>query len=421
MAALRVPTKLTSGALDPLLVDVARSTDPLQIPGRISTTDPLAIPLAVQSVLTWSRFNNGGVVRSAFDFADELHSARSLQRNVVLLTAVLMASEVRTLIGDDITGQAQRIARDALTESTTIPLRASGQSVGADRSVLAADHVAGLEYPAGLYRRVESRATREVSHEIDGHARELYARSHVDAARRVDWPLGWRVLDMGMVSRTSQTDALALFRNEAYELGQVLFELMQNTHDHARTDDAGYVLRRSVRGIHVRAQTQTRSEIVDGAIAHRDLAEYFSQLPATPGATERGDEDRLRALTVSVIDSGPGLAASILWGQGFRYNFTKDDELRAMLDALRRSDATSQPGLRGMGLTRVQRYLTEVGGYAMVRAGRYRLSRDFRRFPFEEANDDQHRWYGGLREPSLHTRVAGTVFTVIVPTYGANS
>ncbi len=421
MAALRVPTKLTSEALDPLLADVAHSTEPLQVPGRVSTTDPLALPLAVQSVLTWSRFNNGGIIRSAFDFADEQHSARSLQRNVVLLTAVLMASEVRTPAGHDITGQARRVAREALAESTTIPLRASGQSVGADRSVLAADHVAGLEYPAGLYRRVENRATREVSHEIDGHARALYARTHVDAARRTDWPLGWRVLDMGMVSRTSRSDALALFRSEAYELGQVLFELVQNTHDHARTDNAGYVLRRSVRGVHVRAHTQTRNEIVDGASAHRDLAEYFTHLPVSPHATNRGGEDRLRALSVSVIDSGPGLAARILWEQGFRHNFTKSDELRAMLNALRRSDTASQPGLRGMGLTRGQRYLTEVGGYAMVRAGRYRLSRDFRRFPFEEANDDQNRWYGGLREPSLHTRVAGTAFTVVVPTYGASS
>lgn len=421
MPVLRIPQKLTSAHLDPLLEDLARSTEPLHLPAKIATTDPLALPVALQSVLTWSKFNAGGIVRTSFDFGDGDYAAAALQRNVVLLAGVLMASRVETLSGGDATSAARQIARAALSAATTFPTRATGQAVGADRSVIAADHVAGLEYPAGLYRRVENRATHEVAHEIDGNARELYAREHVDADRRVDWPLGWRVLDMGGGSRTTQAYTRELFESEAYQLGQVLFELMQNTHDHARSDDAGFSLRRSVRGIHVRAHAQTRGQLMSGAAAHRDLAEFFARLPESPGNSALSDDDRLRVLSVSVFDSGPGLAARILWEQGFRYNFSAGDELRAMLIALRRSDAGSKSGLRGMGLTRVQRYLTKVGGYAMVRAGQYRLSRDFRRFAFEEEADNPRRWYGSVSEPTVQTRATGTLFTIVIPTYGTTT
>lgn len=418
MAVVRIPQKLRSEQLEPLLDSLSRSTEPLIIPGKISTTDPLALPLALQTVLTWSKFNKGGVVRSPFDFADS-HAAAALQRNTVLLTAVLMASIVETPDGEDVTADARKAARAAVATAPTLPIRGGGQTVGADRSVIAADHIAGLEYPSGLYRRAVNRATRDITHEIDGYARELYARDHVPVDRRNEWPLGWRALDMGKVSRTTQPDTLEQFRHEAYELGQVLFELVQNTHDHARTDEAGYSLRRSVRGIHVHAHTQTRAELVQGAAAHHDLAEYFSQLPASPGSNEHSAQDRLRVLAVSVFDSGPGLAARILWQKGFRYNYSNTDELRGLLEALRKSDGQAQPGdLRGMGLTRVQRYLSAVGGYAMVRAGRYRLSRDFRRFAFEDAADNQRHWYGNVKEPSPQTRATGTVFTVVVPTYG---
>lgn len=417
---LRIPQKLRSEHLEPLLDEMVRLPQPVTIPGKVSTTDPLALPLALQSVVTWSRFNNGGVVRSSLDFAGP-HAAASLQRNVVLLTAVLMAATVETPAGQDVTADARRAARGALEGAQTIPTRGSGQTVGVDRSVIAADHVSGLEYPSGLYRRAVNRATREVTHEIDSYARELYARDYVSEAARSDWPLGWRALDMGRVSRTTQAETLAVFRGEAYELGQVLFELMQNTHDHARTDEAGYSLRRSVRGIHVHSHTQTRRELMDGAAAHRDLAEYFAQLPAGPETSSLADSDRLRVLSVSVFDSGPGLAARILWETGFRHNATRAEELRGMLDALRRSDLQGKPGLRGMGLTRVQRYLNDAGGYAMVRAGRYRLSRDFRRFRFMEEGDNQHHWYGNVSNPSPGTRVSGTVFTIVVPTYGTSA
>lgn len=417
---VRIPQKLRSEHLEPLLEELARSTEPVSVPAKISTTDPLALPLALQAVVTWSKFNKGGVVRTAFDFADT-RAAAALQRNVVLLTAVLMASAVQSADGEDVTAAARQTARSALAAATTIPVRGSGQAVGVDRSVIAADHVSGLEYPSGLYRRAVNRATREVTHEIDSDARALYAHHHVDPDRRAEWPLGWRVLDMGRVSRTTQEDTRDQFRDEAYELGQVLFELMQNTHDHARTEEAGYTLRRSARGIHVHAHTQTRREMVEGAAAHYDLAQYFSQLPASRTSSGLTDEDRLRVLTVSVFDSGPGLAARILWQKGFRYNYTDRDELAGMLEALRKSEEQSESHeLRLMGLTRVQRYLTEVGGYAMVRAGHFRLTRDFRRLRFQEGSDNQLHWYGNVQKPTRLTRVNGTMFTVVVPTYGTS-
>jgi len=399
--------------MESLATSLGRTIGPLHLTEKLTSTDPLAIPLAIQAVISWSRYNNGGVVRTAVDFTEEPSATRALQRNALLLVGTLLASTIESTSGEDVTSAATTAARRAISESGTIPTRGSGVTIGAERSVLAVDHFSGLQYPTGLYRRTRDARTGHLDHALDTSAHELYARASVDESRPSDWPLGWRALAMSRVSLAHDER----FEFEAAELGRALFELMQNTHDHARVDDAGYTLRRSVRGVHVRSFTQLRSDLVRSAEGHADLARYFSTLPSGLDATSHNDGDRLRLVAVTVFDSGPGIAARGLRQMGFKHDASFEQEQRATFSALRKSDEAAQPGMRGMGLTRVQRYLTAVGGYAMVRCGRLQLTRDFLNRKFAEP-DRQADWYAGFRTAAKHVRTHGTAFTMIVPTYG---
>lgn len=409
-AALRIPKTIAPDGVTKIVEELTVQAEPLWVTEKIVANDPLAIPQTLLALVSWrARFTD---IRVYTDFADTDAAARSLNRNVVLLTAVLCANSVLTEKGEDVTAAARRAALRALGTAPNIPTQASGVEVGAERAVLAADHVYGFEAPSGLYHYPAEGA--EPTLHDDAH--ELYAREGVDPDQRDQWPLGWRVLGMSPVFETRKQNEVLGFAKRAADLGDALFELMQNTDDHARTDASGYPLKVSVRGVHVRALNGTR-EALTGSTSHRDLAEYFSDLPDEN--YRAGDpSSRLRLVAVTVFDSGPGIAAKNLYAQGYRGDITPKIELPAMLNTLRRSDAGHAGGMRGLGLSRVQRYLTAVGGYAMVRSGRYRLTRDFLRFPFAGDKDEQQHWFGGVQAPTALPRVRGTAITMVIPVTG---
>ncbi len=404
MKSLSVPQRLEKVGLDDLTAQLTDGAGPLSMASTTVTTNPLAIPQALLAVISWSHMNREVVTRFPFDDTEE--AARKLQRNTVLLVAILMAEKVTGEGGADVTVAAYRAALAALGQADNIPASGSGESVGIERAVIAVDHIPEYRAPQGLYLRSPRGAT--ISHE----AVEVYAKKLVDIPRP-QWPLGWRVMGMSPVGLRHDEQ----FARDAYNLGKALFELFQNTHEHARTNALDARWNHSVRGVHVRALTQPRLRLMQSAQQQRDLGEYFAAFPAGEGAP--GVDDQLRFVAVTVFDSGPGLAARTLWADGLRGSATPDQELRAMLDALRKHDTGDQDGLRGLGLTNVQRYLTDVGGYGMIRSGRFRLTRDFRARPYTNGEDNSNKWWGQLRRPSVLAKVRGTAFTMVVPTRSA--
>lgn len=409
-AALRIPKTIAPDGVPKIVKELTIEAGPLWVTEKIVANDPLAIPQTLLALASWRARNDA--IRVYMDFADIEDAARSLNRNVVLLTAILYANSVVTDKDVDVTAAARRAALRALGKAPNIPTQGSGVEVGTERAVLAADHVYRFEAPSGLYHYPSGGAAPT----LHDDAHELYARDGVDPDERDQWPLGWRVLGMSPVFQTRKQSTWEGFSERAFALGDALFELMQNTDDHARTDAAGYPLKASVRGVHVRALNDTRGALIDST-DQSDLGNYFAALPDEEGRT--GDlSSRLRLVAVTVFDGGPGIAAKNLYAAGHRGDVTPKVELPKMLDTLRRSDAGHAGGMRGLGLSRVQRYLTRVGGYAMVRSGRYRLTRDFLSFPFEGDSDVREHWFGGVQSPTPLPRVRGTAVTMVIPVTG---
>lgn len=91
-------------------------------------------------------------------------------------------------------------------------------------------------------------------------------------------------------------------------------------------------------------------------------------------------------------------------------------ELRYFLRALRMtsSGSTREP-LRGLGLRRVQTLLSELGGFARIRSGRFSIQRDFLQQPFGGADERESLWWGGVSAPTPREKTAGTALTLLLP------
>ncbi|MFC7502404.1 hypothetical protein [Nocardioides sp. GCM10030258] len=200
-------------------------------------------------------------------------------------------------------------------------------------------------------------------------------------------------------------------------LGTVLYQLFRNTHDWARTtvDDRKY--ERSVRIL--------RSEYVGDSLAtHLKHAEGDPGLQAylkhdVHQGVQRADakKDMRRFLEVSILDSGPGLAARILHSQRLT-NPTLEQEHSALLACLKKHMTTSQHPGRGNGLHVVQELMTELRGYMKVRSGRLAMVRDYVQDPYSRSDEQEpwlHDWRSGTASPTDLAPVVGTFISFVVP------
>ena len=192
-------------------------------------------------------------------------------------------------------------------------------------------------------------------------------------------------------------------------VGGALYELFRNTEDHARTDDHGDKLARSIRAVQARRHAIARSKLAEVVQDSHALASYCGRLRPP----RSGNRD-LQLIEISVIDSGPGFASAI----------TKRplDDLDPVeeADAVRRcflKHATGKDRSRsGLGLCNVVDILREHGGFLRLRTGRQSLYADLsleRRVAYGTLPDLQD-W---PRPPGAPTpaRAAGTLLTILLP------
>ncbi|TDN92222.1 hypothetical protein EV279_1740 [Microbacterium sp. BK668] len=372
---------------------------PLFIPKHVSYKNALSVSLVTQSVITWGVHPADGGLVTDIDL-DDSRAAQDLARNTPLLAAFALATSVQTLDGVDITERAKALSRFTLTEwAADIPQLAQGITVGTDRAVMAVDHEPSVIRPRGIYPRPH----------LDEESRPLYAgRPWKDALElRGRRPLGHRVLGISGQNPEGWGDN---YSATGSALGMLLFELLQNTDIHARRTVYGNPLPRSVRLLHVRGFSQERSVLVRSDPADTTLMNFYANAPAVAG------NERLRFLVISVLDSGPGLAATLLRRENYTAPTSPTHELEYFLRALRMtsSGSTREP-MRGLGLRRVQTFLTALGGFARIRSGRFEVQRNFASAPYQGPESDDRKWWGGVGAPTAKEKLAGTAFTLLIP------
>lgn len=399
VTSIRIPQSVTSARAVKLSEEVLDGSRPLFIPKHVSYKNALSVALVTQAVITWGVHPADGTLVTDIDLGDS-RAAQDLARNTPLLAAFALATNVQTVDGVNITERARELTRFTLTEwAADIPQRARGITVGTDRAVMAVDHEPALKPPRGIYPRAH----------LDEESRPLYAgRLWTDVLElRGRRPLGHRVLG---ISGQNPEGWGENYSATGSALGMLLFELLQNTDIHARRTVYGNPLPRSVRLLHVRGFSQERSVLVRSDPADTTLMNFYANAQAVAGT------EQLRFLVVSVLDSGPGLAATLLRRENYTAPKSPAHEREYFLRALRMtsSGSTREP-MRGLGLRRVQTFLTALGGFARVRSGRFEVQRNFASAPYDGPEPDDRKWWGGVAVPTPMEKLAGTAFTVLIP------
>ena len=210
---------------------------------------------------------------------------------------------------------------------------------------------------------------------------------------------------------TKDTNASPVSPDLYGAFGAIFHELFRNTHEHARHDRNGALLRRSLRGMIVNRRAWTREKVESVVKEAPPLREF------TQSQISGGRDDYVRWLEVSVFDSGIGLAAHWMRDQ-WSETTPVDQELAATEKCLQKWASASGQSHKGLGLHEVATMLTRLNGFMRIRSGCLSLYRDFNLNPVNEPITDFVKlfdWTTMTNSPTKMAPVAGTLFTLLIP------
>ena len=206
------------------------------------------------------------------------------------------------------------------------------------------------------------------------------------------------------------------------EVGEILFELVQNTEWHAKR--AGGRTGANCRAITFREYT-IHGDALD------DIREFDPAFAAyARHAIERGadgDQSGVNEVTLgsaTIVDSGVGLARSAALSVAEEHLLGPSTEvaylIRALTKNLKRGRRLS---LGNIGLARVQQSLTNLGGFMSIRTGTVELRRDFIGKPFEPTSNSLQKpppalildWMPDDESDFVIGPRLGTAVTVVYP------
>lgn len=329
-----------------------------------------------QALITWAqKVDHATIATHARNLSDP--QIEDLPRRLVGLTAALLCDDATTKDKSSVGPALRRVALERLKR---LQSWAPGEaSRGPQIEILCADHLE-RSFPATLYES-PSPGTWVVRP----------AKAFKDLGKML----------LGTVMHSGMTQKMPLGFADA--IGDALYELFRNTHQHALKDLDGNHLRRSIRGIHARRHSLEPAALAKMLAASPALFTYCQQLKTRTGRRN------IELVEFSVFDSGPGLAARWLR----RQPSDADEELMAVRACFERHASSQRVHGRGMGLPIVIAALRERGGFLRLRTGRRSLYANLR--------TDRGAQFGSLPDllewPALSpvSHASGTLMTFLVP------
>lgn len=165
------------------------------------------------------------------------------------------------------------------------------------------------------------------------------------------------------------------------DITKIIYELMLNTHEWARSDEDFKELSPNIRGVYVKLhkgkldslrKKYSNSKALEGYLKH-DFSEDNHGLVAF--------------FEISVFDSGPGFVKR---NRQESKSITIDDEVDIVKQCLtlhQNSASGYQRMVKGAGLDRVSRILSDKGGFLKIRTARTSVYRDYVLNPYKEVSN----------------------------------
>ena len=203
-----------------------------------------------------------------------------------------------------------------------------------------------------------------------------------------------------------------LVDQEIDSLGELLFELVENTEQHGTADFRNGKFSRSVRGLVIDYKLITKdqsSENIGGVGSI--ITEYLSEI--------REDQKPLHVLEISLFDSGVGIAKT-LYNLSDNLSIDPRDEALIVASSFAKGVTSKTNGKGfGRGLHNVRQILGQRKGFLSIRSGRVSLYRDFNLQPFVESENDKlelfdERTRSSNQFQALHS-VEGLACSILVP------
>jgi hypothetical protein len=201
-------------------------------------------------------------------------------------------------------------------------------------------------------------------------------------------------------------------------LGELFFELFDNTDHWARKDAGGntYPRRSSTRGIRIEGHGFDQSEEATMAAAQPALAAFL----ARPAMTLR--DGRHRLVEATIFDSGPGIAAREMRTMERTKGSEPDvaEEQTALLRCLEKHFTHDRSGRRrGIGLHAAMGALSHLKAFLWIRSGRLSLYRDFIEMPYDPAQKGREPylvdWESGGSNATQMAPSQGSFITALIP------
>lgn len=213
-------------------------------------------------------------------------------------------------------------------------------------------------------------------------------------------------------------------------LATIFAETFKNTHDHAREEIDGSDLETSVRAIYARyypmeaVLNKIASIPADGVTQADRYVRSFAPRTVKPGVRLPDLPTVSGFLELSILDSGPGMAAK--WLRRPVHDLDPKQQLEAVLQCFGKGRTTTTSPGRGFGLWKVLTSLIGLRGFISVRTNGVHAFRQFghtaaigqeelpggQRVPKEQLYD----WKRGLSTtPSEYPHMRGTVISFLLP------
>lgn len=381
-----------------------RSTVTLRLAADLRPTTPGQSSAWLQLVLTWGQNFDERILELPEQTSRDLTAGEDLSD--LLILAVFLASSVRC-DGRDITDEVAPIAREALEARNRLTVH-HGDGEVPTSSILLAEHTFTNNTSPELHERWEgnlaieesartlyhdvwptagtSEPLRKPFSEFGEHEAPPEAPTHITRAS----------LDTGgdfvpLSTRAPRPRGLAYELATAVrqqpkplqeEIGEILFELAQNTEWHA-LEQAGGRTGANCRAVTFREYRYGREELAAAMTFDPQFVRYVVAVANHTQSLTGRRVDSLSIGTITVVDSGIGLARSAAMSIGEGHLYAPETEVGYLTKALAKSLRSRRRMLGNIGLARVQQSLANLRGYMSIRTGTVEVLRDFVTTEFE--------------------------------------
>lgn len=445
MVQIRLTQETTRESLRAMHEQISAAADgsvTLQLSDSLSSRTPGQYGAWMQLVLTWGQTVNERPLvleRRTFERMTERGSVSDIELLAVFLATKVLVEE------QDVTTDAQSRARVVLKSRKTLTAH-RGDGGAESMSLLLAAHTFSnrtspdLHAPSQGELAVEETA-RTLYHDLwplpaapetlraplteFGEVTVPHPSPHIRRTRddgQAAPTLGARAprvrgLALGLATRVRQQP-----KPLHDEVGEILFELVQNTEWHASTWPGGRT-GANCRAVTFREYRYTREDLEHAAEFDPQFVTYARAAVDNARDQTRQRVDAVAFGAVTVIDSGVGLARSVALSFNEDHLLNAGTEISYLIEALRKNLKRRRLDLGNIGLSRVQQSLTNLSGFMSIRTGNVELLRDFVARPFEPLTDRPQKpapplvldWIPPLESDFVVGPRVGTAVTIVYP------